>query len=104
MTDDERAQLSRTLTELRITVHEGFSALRERMDSIKDHEPRLRALEQAAERAVTRDEVSEFVDRAVESGRRPTWQGIAALVGAVAAGSGLMSGIVVAVMHLWPAV
>ncbi len=103
-------RLERTVTDLRIAVAEGFTAVNTRLDLQKDHEPRLRAVERAQAQQITRDDVATMLKTAlanqitrddvdgmlksaISSARRPTWRDVGALAAAIATSSGLVLGV-----------
>jgi len=83
-------RLERTVTDMRVEVAAGLAGINTRLDGLKDHEPRLRAVENALSQQVTRDDVEAMLTKAIEVSRRPAWRDIGALIIAISAGSGLV--------------
>lgn len=75
------------LTMIQVEVAAGFAAVNARLDAAKDHEPRLRALEQ---NQMSRDDVRAMLKEAIEASRRPRWQDVGALVASIATSTGLV--------------
>lgn len=93
MTDDDR-RLDRTITDLRVTVAEGFAAVNARLDATKDHEPRIRELRRDVDRMlesqVSREDIADLITDAIDKSRRPRWADVGALIIAIATASGLV--------------
>lgn len=86
MSADQRRVEDR-LTSIQVEVASGFAAITARLDASKDHEPRLRALEQ---NQITRDDVASMLAEAIAAARRPRWQDVGALIAAIATSTGLV--------------
>jgi hypothetical protein len=83
-------RLERTVTDMRVEVAAGLAGINTRLDGLKDHEPRLRALEQSISNQVTRNDVEEMLVKAIEASRRPAWRDVGALIIAISTASGLV--------------
>jgi hypothetical protein len=81
MTDAETRVIEQALTEVRVVVASGFAAINARLDAQKDHEPRIRALENRHQ--LTREDVRTMLDEAIASSRRPAWRDVGALIAAI---------------------
>lgn len=90
MADDHDRRIEEQVTAVRLEVAAGFATLRERLDLMKDHEPRIRSLEQSRP---TREEITEMVASAVAAAIKPSWQDVGALILAISTATGLVIGV-----------
>lgn len=86
MSADQR-RVEERLTTIQVEVASGFAAITARLDASKDHEPRIRSLEQ---NQITREDVARMLAEAIAAARRPRWQDVAALIAAIATSTGLV--------------
>lgn len=94
MSDQHDARVERALSDVRVEVASGFAAINARLDASKDHEPRLRSLEQRLENQLTREDVQGMLEQAINAARRPAWRDVGMLIAAIATSTGLVLGIV----------
>jgi hypothetical protein len=83
-------RLERTVTDMRVEVAAGLAGINARLDASKDHEPRLRDLENRISNQLTREDVADMLKQAIESARRPAWRDVGMLITAIATSSGLV--------------
>jgi hypothetical protein len=84
-------RLERTVTDMRVEVAAGLAGINARLDAQKDHEPRLRAVEQQLSNQLTRDDVAGMLKDAIEAARRPAWRDVAMLIAAIATSTALVT-------------
>lgn len=94
MTEQHDQRVERALTDVRVEVAAGFAAINARLDASKDHEPRLRKLEQRLQNQLTRDDVQGMLEQAINSARRPAWRDVGMLVAAIATSTMLVIAVV----------
>lgn len=84
-------RLERVVTDMRVEVAAGLAGINARLDAQKDHEPRLRVVEQQLANQLTREDVAGMLKDAIESARRPAWRDVGMLIAAIATSTALVT-------------
>ncbi len=87
MTSADGDRIERILTEFRISVGAQLATLMEKLDSMKNHEERLRKIESSH---VNHEQLEKAITACADSVRRPAWKDIAAIIFTITSIVGLL--------------
>lgn len=91
MGDDTASRLERTISDFRTEVARDMGSVMARLDTMKDHDGRLRHLEQTS---VTREELKEVLREAIANGRRLSWKDLGLIITTTGAGASAVAALV----------
>lgn len=87
MAPEDTTRLERAISDFRVEMAKTLGGLIAQLDGMKDHDTRLRLLEQSY---VSREELKSALHDAIESSRKIAWRD----VGAIIVAAGVVTGIV----------
>jgi hypothetical protein len=82
VTEPEQQAILRALGDFRVEVAASHAEFRTRLNSMADHDNRLRRIERES---LTRQDIETIVARAIEGARRPSWRDVGAVIASIGA-------------------